>query len=167
MQFLRAAAAAERAAPSPRLSKPRLQPSPHPAATFPQVPAAKSNIIGVSPKRQDTAAVSRIRRWILRGPHCSGRYVIRSHRANKNGRILHFSGHLEVLPRTRENLSKRTLGFDVLEVKWRRLEVGVWGPSVHRQYSSKEVSELEHRRYSSCLIKTTSATSCAFFTPRV
>lgn len=68
----------------------------YPAFTFSGVPVAKSNIIGVFPKCQDTEALSQFRGWILQGPHFSRRYVIRSQRAKKNCLILQFTGHLKV-----------------------------------------------------------------------
>lgn len=84
-----------------KLSRMR-QHSRYPAFTFSGVPVAKSNIIGVFPKCQDTEAVSQFRGWILQGPHFSCRYVIRSQWANKNCLILQFTGHLMVLAKNLE-----------------------------------------------------------------
>lgn len=74
------------------------------SAFFPDVPVAKSNIIGVFLKCQDTEAVSQLRGWILLGPHCSCRYVITSQGANKNRLILHFTGHLKVRVKNLEKI---------------------------------------------------------------
>lgn len=48
------------------------------ASPLSEVPVAKSNIIGVFPKCQDTEAVSQFRGWVLQGLHFSHRYVITS-----------------------------------------------------------------------------------------
>lgn len=122
-----------------RLSRMRKH-SRYPAFTFSGVPVAKSNIIGVFPKCQDTEALSQFRGWILQGPHFSCRYVIRSQRAKKNCLILQFTGHLKVPAKTWKNLSKPTISFDFLEVKSSLLGDGVSGPNVHWQYSSKDLS---------------------------
>lgn len=84
-----------------KLSRTR-QHSRYPAFTFSEVPVAKSNIIGVFPKCQDTEAVSQFRGWIIQGPHFSCRYVIRGQGANKNCLILQFTGHLTVLVKNLE-----------------------------------------------------------------
>lgn len=86
---------------SPKPSR-TTQRSSYPAFTFSQVPVAKSNIIGVFPKCQDTEAVSQFRGWILQGPHFSCRDVIRGRGANKNCLIVQFAGHLKVLVKNLE-----------------------------------------------------------------